>query len=174
MYSAIKVNGKKLYEYAREGQKIDVKPREIEIYDIKLKNIFKETQEIEIEVSCSKGTYIRVLCENIAEKLGTVGYMSYLRRIRVDKFLLENAITLDELENMDNDFINQKMIKMEELFKSFPKIDLNKRKEDLFINGVMLTFDMKDGIYNIYSENKYIGTGIIKEKLLKRDVVIIE
>lgn len=70
VYSAIKVNGKKLYEYAREGKSIAVEPRDIEIYDIKLLD-FKD-DEIEFEVKCSKGTYIRVLCENIAERLGTV------------------------------------------------------------------------------------------------------
>lgn len=70
MYSAIKVNGKKLYEYAREGIEIERKPRNIEIYDIKL--IYFDKNEIKFEVFCSKGTYIRVLCENIAEKLGTV------------------------------------------------------------------------------------------------------
>jgi tRNA pseudouridine55 synthase len=72
MYSAIKINGKKLYEYARAGEKIDVPKREIEIYKLEMISFNKENQELEIEVSCSKGTYIRVLCENIAEKLETV------------------------------------------------------------------------------------------------------
>ncbi len=72
IYSAIKVNGKKLYEYARKGQKIDIKPRNIEIYNIKLIKIYKEENQIEFEVSCSKGTYIRSLCEDIAKKLNTV------------------------------------------------------------------------------------------------------
>jgi tRNA pseudouridine55 synthase len=72
MYSAIKINGKKLYEYARAGEEIDVPEREIEIYKLEMISFNKENQELEIEVSCSKGTYIRVLCENIAEKLETV------------------------------------------------------------------------------------------------------
>lgn len=71
MYSAIKVNGKKLYEYAREGKKIEVKPREIEIYDICLEE-YNNNDEISFKVNCSKGTYIRTLCESIAEKLGTI------------------------------------------------------------------------------------------------------
>lgn len=70
MYSAIKINGKKLYEYARNGEKVEVPPRDIEIYDIKLLEM--KNTEIEFEVSCSKGTYIRILCEDIAERLGTV------------------------------------------------------------------------------------------------------
>ncbi|MCF0125029.1 MAG: tRNA pseudouridine(55) synthase TruB [Clostridia bacterium] len=72
IYSAIKVNGKKLYEYARKGQTVEIKPREIEIYDIELLNIEKEKKQIKIKVSCSKGTYIRSLCEDIAIKLETV------------------------------------------------------------------------------------------------------
>lgn len=71
MYSAIKVNGKKLYEYAREGKKVEVKPREIEIYDICLEE-YNNNDEISFKVNCSKGTYIRTLCESVAEKLGTI------------------------------------------------------------------------------------------------------
>ena len=80
IYSAIKVKGKKLYEYARQGKndKVDIPKREIEIYNIELKEIRNDLKEIVFEVSCSKGTYIRSLCEDIATKLGTVGYMSEL------------------------------------------------------------------------------------------------
>lgn len=177
MYSAVKVNGKKLYEYAREGKKVKVTPRNIEIYNINLLKIYINSKEIEIEVNCSKGTYIRVLCEDIAEKLGTIGYMSSLIRTKVDKFVLNNSITLDYLEKNKNneEFLKNNLIKMENLFPELPKLVLNKRKEELFLNGVMLTYQLEDGIYNIYSsDNNYIGTGIIKEKLLKRDIIIKE
>ena len=174
MYSAIKVNGKKLYEYAREGKKVEIPEREIEIYNIKLKNINSEKKEIEFEVNCSKGTYIRVLCENIAECLDTIGYMSFLKRIRVDKFVINKAITLEELEkNSDNKvFLEENLINMDEIFKELPYIVLNNRKKELFLNGVMLTFEEKDGLYNIYNNEIYLGTGIIKKNLLKRDVII--
>lgn len=175
IYSAIKVNGKKLYEYAREGIEVEIPSREIEIYKLNLLNFDKENQEVEIEVSCSKGTYIRTLCEDIAKNLGTVGYMSFLKRTIVDKFKLEDAIDFETLEeNKDNqDFLNKNIIKMENLFSHLSKISLNKRKEELFLNGVKLTFELEDGIYNIYSENKkYIGLGIVSNNLLKRDIVI--
>jgi len=83
MYSAIKINGKKLYEYARQGQQIEVKPRQIEIYNIQLNYIKKEENLFSIKVHTSKGTYIRSLCRDIAESLGTIGYMNNLKRIKV-------------------------------------------------------------------------------------------
>lgn len=175
MYSAIKVDGKKLYEYARQGLEVEVVPRDIEIYDIDLLNFNAETLEIEFVVSCSKGTYIRVLCENIAEKLETVGYMSSLKRILVDKFSIEDSIDFDTLEaNKNNkEFLNNNIFTMEEIFNDLPKLKLNSRKLELFLNGVMLTFKNNDGLYNIYDEkDSYIGTGIIKNELLKRDIII--
>ena len=100
MYSAIKINGKKLYEYAREGQEVKVEPRKIEIYNIELLDVNKEKLEINFKVSCSKGTYIRTLCEDIAQKLNTVGYMKELIRTQVGEFNIEDSITIDEFEKM--------------------------------------------------------------------------
>ena len=175
IYSAIKVDGKKLYEYARQGIEVKIEPREIEVYKLDLLNIDLNKKEIEIQVSCSKGTYIRVLCEDIAKKLDTVGYMSYLNRIVVDKFKIENAIDFEILEKNKNneEFLKNNIITMEDVFCELPKIVLNSRKLELFLNGVMLTFKNEDGIYNIYDENNsYIGTGTIKDELLKRDIIL--
>ena len=169
IYSAIKVNGKKLYEYARKGQNIEVPKREIEIYEIELLNVDKQNKKIEYKVHCSKGTYIRSLCEDIAKKLGTIGYMASLERLKVGKFMLEDSISID---NLENDNIEAHIIPIEEIFKNSDKIELNHRKLELFLNGVKLTQKLPDGVYRIYCENKFIGTGIIKENLLKRDVII--
>ena len=174
MYSAIKVNGKKLYEYARKGEEVEVPERTIFIKNIKLLNIIKEENIVEFEAEVSKGTYIRTLCEDIAKKLNTIGYMASLRRVKVNDFEIKDAVTLEYLEeNKSNEeFLNKCLLKTEDIF-NLPKVVLNKRKEELFLNGVKLTFDLNDGIYNIYSnENKYIGIGEVKDKLLKRDVVI--
>lgn len=169
IYSAIKVNGKKLYEYARKGQNIEVPKREIEIYEIELLNVDKQNKKIEYKVHCSKGTYIRSLCEDIAKKLGTIGYMASLERLKVGKFMLEDSISID---NLENDNIEAHIIPIEEIFKNSDKIELNHRKLELFLNGVKLTQKFPDGVYRIYCKNKFIGTGIIKENLLKRDVII--
>ena len=175
MYSAIKVDGKKLYEYARQGIEVKVEPRNIEVYELELLSFDKELYEIEIRVSCSKGTYIRVLCEDIAEKLKTVGYMSSLNRILVDNFSIDTAIDFETLEKeKDNkEFLEKNIILMEKVFEKLPKLKLNSRKLQLFLNGVMLTYNVEDGVYNIYDDNNnYIGTGIVKGELLKRDIII--
>ena len=174
IYSAIKVNGKKLYEYARKGQEVEIKPRQIEIYNIILNNIDKENKIIEYTVNCSKGTYIRSLCEDIAKKLGTIGYMENLIRLKVGEFSIENSITLEEILNAENPYnvLAKNIITLEEFFKEKETINLNEKRLQLFLNGVNLTEQKKDGIYKIYTNNNFIGTGTLKEKKLKRDIIL--
>ena len=175
IYSAIKVNGKKLYEYARKGQEVELKPRQIEIYDINLISYSLEEKQIEFEVFCGKGTYIRSLCEDIAKKFETVGYMKSLKRIQVGEFKIENSVKIDELEhNINNEeFINSKIISIEKIFDKKNSIKLNNRKLQLFLNGVKLTQNYDDGIYKVYNEEKrFIGIGIVENQLLKRDIVL--
>ncbi len=169
IYSAIKVNGKKLYEYARKGQQVEIQPRKITIYDIQLLKIDKANLEFQFEVSCSKGTYIRSLCEDIAEKMGTIGYMKELQRTRVGTFTIDQSIPLEDL-NEEN--VEEHIITVENLFKDLKNIDLNEKKLQLFLNGVKLSFNLKDGIYKIYSNQQFIGIGVVKDKLLKRDIVL--
>lgn len=171
IYSAIKVNGKKLYEYARKGEIVEIKPRNIEIYDLKLLNIIEEQNQIEFEVSCSKGTYIRSLCEDIAKKLGTIGYMKELERLKVGEFSIRDAVSIEQIVQNEN-IINEKIIKVEDLFKQKGAIILEDRKLRLFLNGVKLTNVNKDDVYRIYNKNEFIGIGIIENNLLKRDIII--
>ena len=96
MYSALKKDGKKLYEYARAGIEVDRPPRDIVIKAIELQSI--DANHIELTATCTKGTYIRVLAEDIAKALGTLGHLTALRRSRVGKFSIDNAITLSQLE----------------------------------------------------------------------------
>lgn len=176
IYSAIKVNGKKLYEYARKGQEVELKPRQIEIYNIDLIKYSLEEKEIEFEVFCGKGTYIRSLCEDIAKKIETVGYMKELKRIQVGNFKIENSITIDELQkSMKNtDFIDDKIISIEKLFSNRPYIKLEKRKIELLLNGVKLTQNCDDGIYRVYDgKNEFLGIGVVERCLLKRDIMLI-
>ena len=190
MYSAIKVKGKKLYEYARKDIKLEIEPRDIEIYDIKLTRINQDENTISFTVQCSKGTYIRSLCEDIAKSLGTIGFMKELNRTKIGilnnanesktnyTFDIKNSITINDLEqNIDNqDYLLNHIISIEEFFKlAYGKennICLNNRKLELFLNGVKLSFDEEEGLYRIYNhEKEFIGIGSIKERFLKREIV---
>ena len=171
MYSAIKVKGKKLYEYARKGEKVEIHPRKIEIYQMELINIDVKNKQLEFRVSCSKGTYIRSLCEEIATRLDSVGYMCELNRLQVGEFNIHNSVTLKELEDNKKE-IDRYLISLEKLFEKNNNLELENRKLNLFLNGVQLSRAEQDGVYKIYSNNKFIGIGVIKNKLLKRDVII--
>ena len=172
IYSAIKVKGKKLYEYARKGQEVEIPTRKITIYSIELKQIKKEENIIIFDVSCSKGTYIRTLCEDIAKKLNTIGYMQNLLRIEVGEFNIKDSITLTMEDKTDLENIEKNIITIEKIFSKYPKVNIEQSKIKHFLNGVKITQNLEDGIYRIYTNNKFIGTGTIKEKLLKRDIII--
>ena len=175
MYSAIKVNGKKLYEYARKGEQVKIVPRKIEIYNIYLEKFDLQNKEIVFTVQCSKGTYIRTLCENVAEKLGTIGCMKELKRVQVGNFNIEQAVTIDELKNNKNskEFISKHFISFEQLLSDKQEIILDNKHLDLFLNGVKLTKNIQDDIYRIRNENgDFIGTGEAKNGMLKRAVIL--
>ncbi len=172
IYSAIKVNGKKLYEYARQGKEVEIKARNIEIYDLKLLKIDSKNDELTINVKCSKGTYIRSLCEDIAVKLETLGYMKELNRIQVGEFNIKDSVTIEEFKaNIENkDYSN--IIGIEKIFKEIPEITIKQREYEKYLNGVKIDTDNMDGIYRIYLDNKFSGLGIVENKKLKRDLVI--
>lgn len=177
IYSAIKVNGKKLYEYARSGKDVEVKPRSIEIFDISLVSVKKGTREIVYKVWCSKGTYIRSLCEDIAEKLGTVGFMNELNRIRVGEFKIEEAVKISEIvdggELYKNNAIKERFISIEKFLGNKEMIVLDNLKIRKFLNGVKIFSEKSDGVYRIYNENMvFIGSGSVENGRIKRDIII--
>lgn len=179
MYSAIKVNGKKLYEYARKNVEVEIQARDIEICEINLNTINKTEKTVAFTVKCSKGTYIRSLCEDIAKKLGTVGYMKELNRTKVGIFSIQDSITVEELEkySTDKEKLNGYLIKIESIFSKIygdnNKIKLDNRKLELFTNGVKLSYNVEDGLYRIYDvTSEFIGIGSIKNGLLKREIVL--
>lgn len=169
MHSAIKVKGKKLYEYARKGQTVEVKPRQIEIYDIKLLEINRKKKQIEFQVHCSKGTYMRSLCEDIAKRLGTIGYMSALNRTKVGEFSIEQAITIEQLQEQRQEV---SYITIETLFKKKPLIEIVGKRLQPFLNGVKLTMKEPDGVYRVYCEQQFIGIGVVENEFLKRHIIL--
>ena len=175
MYSAIKVGGKKLYDYARRGEQVNLPARNIEIYSLKLKSIDIENSQIEIIVECSKGTYIRTLCEDIAKKLGTIGYMKELNRIQVGQFNIKDSIKIEDLKNnKDNvEYLRENIIKIEDILKDKEKITLDKRTLETFLNGVKIDANYNNGIYRLYDDKDvFLGTGIVESNKIKRDVIL--
>jgi len=108
MVSAIKHKGRKLYKLARQGIEVERKPREITIYDIKVKRI--DLPEIAFSVHCSKGTYIRKLADDIGERFGCGAHLTSLRRIRSGRFSIDNAVSLEEIRKFDNKMLEDRLI----------------------------------------------------------------
>ena len=172
MYSAIKVNGKKLYEYARKGQTIEVTSRNIEIYNIELISINNKENEIIYKVNCSKGTYIRTLSEDIAKAIGTIGYMKNLLRTKVGDFEIEHSIKVSELEEK-KDYFDNFIITIESFFYNKTNLVLNKNQIYRFLNGTKVKIEKKNELYRIYNEyNQFIGVGEIRDGSLKREIVM--
>ena len=160
MYSAIKKDGVKLYELARKGIEVEREARDIEIFDIS--NVEYSENIIKYRVQCSKGTYVRVLCEEMAEALGTIGTMTKLNRVKTGQFSIDNACELD-------DVCDEKIVPMEDIFAQSISIgdEINK-----LINGMSIEKNVQDGLYNLYHDGKYIGLGDVKNKKLKRKIII--
>ena len=123
MYSALKVNGKKLYELAREGKEVERKARRITIHEIRILEI--NLPEVKLEVTCSKGTYIRTLCHDIGQKLGCGGCMKELLRTRVERFGLEDSIRLGEIAQLQKEgILEEKIIAIDEMFPTYAQVVL--------------------------------------------------
>lgn len=134
MYSALKVNGKKLYELAREGKEIERKPRTIHISEIEIQKV--QIPLVRMRVVCSKGTYIRTLCNDIGEKLGCGGAMKSLIRSRVGEFMLEDALTLGQIEAFrDEGSLEEKIVRVDDLFQEYPACVIGNKWRRLIENG---------------------------------------
>lgn len=134
MYSALKVDGKKLYELARAGKEVERAARRVVIENIEIEKI--ELPRIVMRVSCSKGTYIRTLCHDIGEKLGVGGAMESLKRTRVGQFVVEDAITLSQLEALcDEGTVDEKILAVDEVFAQLPAVHIKEEFTKLIDNG---------------------------------------
>ncbi len=153
MYSAIKQNGKKLYELARQGIEIERKSRRVTIYSIDILKIDKE--RVTIDVSCSKGTYIRTLCEDIGIKLKVGAYMNTLRRIKTGPFGVDESYTMSDIETLKSeDALESALIPADRMFMEYPKAVLNTKQVRSITNGVAMTYRGEEGLsYRVYDEN---------------------
>lgn len=158
MYSALKVNGKKLYDLAREGIEIERKKRKVNIYDIDLLDF--DFPRAKIRVTCSKGTYIRTLVDDIGEKLGTFAYVDNLVRARVGEFDIKDAIKSEDILEISREDLLKKLYPIDTALKNFEKIVIDKNYLEKLINGQVVEVEKNYGkIIRVYCEDEFLGLG---------------
>lgn len=171
MYSAIKQNGQKLYELARKGIEVERKTRKVTINSIDIENIDMENHIVKIFVSCSKGTYIRTLCEDIGSKLKVGAYMNKLTRIKTGQFTIDDAKTTKEIEQMVlQGTLEENLVKVDEIFADLPQIYLNEKQTKSVTNGVQMTWrNAEEGEnFRVYgNDGKFLCISEIKDGRLK-------
>lgn len=151
MYSAIKVGGKKLYEIARRGENVERKPRKIHIFGIE--HIGKNGGDHLLKVSCSKGTYIRTLCNDIGEELGCGACMSSLRRLSAGCFSVSDAHSIEQVQAAaDNGCAEEMLIPVDALFSAYDKCIVGKSDVSRLKNGSVIGTRLPNGTYRVYSE----------------------
>lgn len=148
MYSAIKVDGKKLYDLARKGVEVERKPRPVTIYELTL--LSAEDNDLHLRVHCSKGTYIRTLCKDIGAALGCGGCMAELRRIRAGEYDLTSSVKLEHLLECENP--EQYLRPVDSMFASYPAVQLTPKQTLRCRNGNSFSVKLPDGQYRAYSE----------------------
>ncbi len=175
MYSALKKDGERLYDLARKGIEIEREQRKITVEKLEIYDF--DGTEFSMDVTCSAGTYIRSLCDDIGSLLGCGAIMTELRRTSANGFTIENAVTLEELETVvkDNSF-TEKIISLENALFSYPEIKVTSPQANRFKNGGELSYErlhrnLDTGIYRVYSpEDEFLGLGEIKEDKLNLSV----
>lgn len=160
MYSAVSVNGKRLYEYAREGKEVSREARQICVRSLAVNSYDEVTRCGEMEILCSKGTYIRTIIHDIGEKLGCGAAMTSLRRTRACGFGLDDCVTFEGLAKIiERNELKDHLFPVERLFMSYDEIHLDSRETRLYKNGVKLSGKAESGgIYRVYgSDDAFIG-----------------
>ena len=149
MYSALKVNGKKLYELARKGQEVERQPRPITVFE--LTNLGFDGTRLRLRVKCSKGTYIRTLCQDIGEALGCGGCMEALRRVRAGEYGIEDAVPLEQL--LESETPERYLRSLDTMFAHCPAVTLTANQEKRCRNGNPFSSPLPQGTYRAYSQS---------------------
>lgn len=173
-YSALKVAGKKLYEYARAGQEVEIKPRKINIKHISVNNIDLINKEISFTVECSKGTYIRSLCADIGEKLGCGACMSGLVRAKTGVFTLDDAVDIEAVKKMSREELVSKLFPTDYPLVQFGKVELSAKRAKDFVNGKKIPIrdlaivreSSRDEFYNVYFNDTFLGVAKLVKGVL--------
>ena len=154
MYSAIKVDGKKLYELAREGVEIERNPRSVRIDNIEVLDIDLEENKISIRVDCSKGTYIRTLCDDIGRELGCFAHMSKLERTKSGRFDIKDAYTLLQIEEMLKNGDMGFLVPVDVVFEEYERLTITEKKAKKMCNGTQISVQglVEGKTYRVYDE----------------------
>lgn len=164
IYSAIKVKGKKLYEYARKGEEVKIEPRKVCIHKLELADFDNEKQQAKFLIECSKGTYIRSIANDVGKSLGCFGHLVNLVRIKAGKFEIKNSISLDNLDTGEK--VSDKLIYPLE-YLNYPKYELNEKEKEKVLHGMAINIDLSDGIVILTSQNTLIAMSLVNNRTAK-------
>ena len=178
-YSALKINGKRAYDLAREGKDFEIKPREIIIYSNDITGIDLDNGEIEFDVTCSKGTYIRTICDDIGRTLGCGAVMTALTRTASGYFRIEDAYTIEEIVE-EEDPLGKMLVPADVTLEKLGKIILNDNRITAFLNGNsswsngfrITEPSVFDGLYRVYGKDEFLGVGGVENGSLVPKKVI--
>ncbi|MDI9335418.1 MAG: tRNA pseudouridine(55) synthase TruB [Gammaproteobacteria bacterium] len=165
MYSALKKNGLPLYVYARRGETVERTPRKIEILQLELAEITPSSlgRRLVVSVQCSKGTYIRTLAEDMAQFLGTYGYLASLRRVQCGPFQIDQAVSFENLQKLTEEERRACILPLDSLFKQLPRWQLNNEQLQSFLQGKkFMVEDTNCSQISVYHEGRFVGLGAIE------------
>ena len=143
IYSAIKVRGKKLYEYARKGEEVEIKPRKVTINELRIENFNPQNRTLELYIDCSKGTYIRSIANDLGEVLGAGGYLAKLVRIKAGNFTAANSVKLEDLKTKED--VEKNLISPLE-YLDYPKYELNENEREKVSHGISIKVNLPDSL----------------------------
>ena len=172
IYSAIKVNGKKLYEYARKGEEVEIKPRSVNINELKILNYDQENRILELYIKCSKGTYIRSIAHDLGKNLGCFGHLIKLVRVKAGDFEVENSIKLEDLADIET--VQKHLIyPLEKL--DYQTYELNTKELELVSHGMQIfaRTNLQNGIVILTNNNKLIAIAEMLNDKIKCSKVFI-
>ena len=172
IYSAIKVNGKKLYEYARKGEEVEIKPRSVNINELKILNYDQENRILELYIKCSKGTYIRSIAHDLGKNLGCFGHLIKLVRVKAGDFEVENSIKLEDLTDIET--VQKHLIyPLEKL--DYQTYELNTKELELVSHGMQIfaRTSLQNGIVILTNNNNLIAIAEMIDNKIKCSKVFI-
>ncbi len=164
IYSAIKVNGKKLYEYARKGEEVEIRPREVNIKELRVVGFDPEQRTLELYIECSKGTYIRSIAHDLGEALGTYGHLIKLVRVKAGDFKVEEAVKLEELQTIEN--VEKNLLNPLD-YLHHPKYELTEAEKEKVSHGMNFRTPMDDGIAVLTFAGSLAGIAVSDNHLMK-------